>query len=158
MRGVFEIGFQVRRLVEEHPKKEPAVEVAIDANFVESMVISFRNDSLPLVAFRLWPAVVAQFRHPLTGDMEVDFVEVQIAIHPLHRLGRQVIGKYAAIFLFVGHQNEGQSQCERLCLCILTLLPQAPQTRLATSSTAITRKIRFCFISAITAKRIIYCE
>lgn len=38
MRGVFEIGFQVRRLVEEDPEEEIWIEVAIDGNLMEIVV------------------------------------------------------------------------------------------------------------------------
>ena len=58
----------------------------------------------------------------------------------------------------IRRQNEGQSQSERLCLCILALLPQAPQTSAATSRTAISRSIFFCLMSSITPKLLFYCR
>ena len=72
MRGVFEIGFQVRRLVEEDPEEEIWIEVAIDGNLMEIVV-------------RRRAAVIAQLRHPFEGDMEMDFVKVQVVVYPIHR-------------------------------------------------------------------------
>jgi len=75
---VFQVRLQMGSLVEEDPEEEVWVEVAVDADFVESMVGT-------------WPSVIPQLRHPLAGDVKMDFVEVQIVIYPIHRRSRQMI-------------------------------------------------------------------
>lgn len=154
---VLQMGLQMGGLVKEHPEEKVGVEVAVDGNLVEG-VVGTR------------PPVIPQFRHPLEGDMEMDFVKVQVIVYPvhsrnkmihsltvvLHLVRRQVVGQNAAVFLFCG-QNEGQSQSLRLCLCILALLLQAPHIRLTTSSNAITLKMFFLFIFAITTNNNKYC-
>ena len=129
---------QVGGLVEEHPKEEVGVEVAVDRNLVKR-VVGTR------------PAVVAQLRCPLTGDVEVYLVAVQVFIDPVNTRCRQMICKDAPVFIFLC-QNEGQSQLLRLCLCILALLPQAVKATLAMSSNAISRRIVFRFIPQVTRK------
>ena len=55
-RTIFQVGFEVGCFVEEDPKEEVGIEVAVDRNLVKRMVGT-------------WPAVVAEFRCPLAGDM-----------------------------------------------------------------------------------------
>ena len=132
---ITKVGLQVGGLVEEDPEEEVGVDVSVDADFVKIM----------------WgerTAVVTQLRCSLAGDVEMDLVEVEIIIYPIHRTGRQVVGKDATVFFF-GGQNEGQSQWLRLCLCMLALLPQAAQTKPTTSNNAITRSILRRLITAI---------
>ena len=130
-------------LVEEDPEEEVGIEVSVDADFVKIMGVERT-------------AVVAQLRCPLAGDVEMDLMEVEIIIYPIHCAGRQVVGEYSAVFFF-GGQNEGQSQWLRLCLCILALLPQAVKATLAMSSNAISRRIVFRFMSKVTRKNYFYC-
>ena len=61
----------------------------------------------------LRPTIVAQLRTTSPSDMEMHFVTIQVAIHPIHRIGGQVIAKYGTVSL-LGGQNVGQSQWLRL--------------------------------------------
>ena len=97
---IFQVRLEVRRLVEENPEEEVMGEISVDAYFVKIMGAE-------------GSAVVAQLRCPLAGDMEMNLVEVEIIINPIHCTGRQVIGEYPAVSFFVG-QNVGQSQSLRL--------------------------------------------
>ena len=60
---VLQVCFEVGGFVEEDPKEEVGVEVAVDADFVK-------------VVFGLRPTVVAVLSASLAGDMEVYFVLV----------------------------------------------------------------------------------
>ena len=79
----------------------------------------------------------------------MDLVSGKIVIHTIYRLCREVIPKYSAI-LFLLCQNEGQSQSLRLCLCMFTLLLHAASDTLARIIKAISRRVVFLFIIALT--------
>lgn len=140
---VFEMGLEVGGFVQENPEEEVGVEVAVDRNLVEGMP-------------RLGPTVVAQLGAPLTGDVEMHTVLVEIGIDPIHRLDGEVVGEDAAI-LFLGRQNEGQSQWLRLCLCILTLLPHEVQSRQAARSSVAKGSSLFIFMPPKTRNGNFYC-
>lgn len=129
--------------MEENPKEEIGVEVTVDGDFMERMIGGGTT-------------IVAQFGHPLEGDVEVDFMPIEIIINSVHRLGRQVITEYPAVLFFLC-QNVGQSQSLRLCLCMLTPLLQAEQATQATSRRTISRSIVFFFIFFITEGSPNYC-
>ena len=104
---------------------------------------------------RMRTAVVAEFGVAFEGDVEVDLVEIEVVIDPIHRLRRKVIAKYSAVFLFLC-QNEGQSQLLRLCRCMFTLLLQAVQAMPATNIITMSQSIVFLFITWITEKTAFY--
>lgn len=87
---VFLVCFEVGGFVEEDPEEEVGVEVAVDADFVKIVV-------------GRGTAVVAEFRHPFPGDVEVDLIAVEIVVDPIHGSGRQVVGKDVSVFLFGCH-------------------------------------------------------
>lgn len=134
--AVMQTRLQVRRLVEEHPEEEVRVEVAVDGNLVERMTFA-------------WPAVVAKLRASLASDVEMYLVVVEEVIDHGHRLCREVVGEYPAIVLLL-RQNVGQSQSLRLCLCMFTLLLHAASDTLARIIKAISRRVVFFFIIALT--------
>jgi len=94
--AVAQMRLQVRRLVEEDPQETVRSQVAVDGNLVERMVAAAR---------RLRPAVVAELRATLSRDMEMHLVKVQIAIHPVHRPGRQVVGQNPSVPFFRRHSS-----------------------------------------------------
>ena len=69
---VFQMGLEVGGFVKEYPEEEVGVEVAVDGDFMESMVGA-------------WAAIIAEFGGPFEGDVEVDFVAEEISIDPIHR-------------------------------------------------------------------------
>lgn len=99
---VLQVCLEVGGFVEEYPKEEVGVEVAVDADFVE-------------VVIGLWPAIVAQLGGAFSRDMEVYLVQVEVVIDHIHRLQGQVILQDAPVSLLGGHQSKrGQSQSLRL--------------------------------------------
>ena len=132
------------RFVEEDPKEEVGVEVAVDGNLMEVVV-------------GCGASIIAEFSTALEGDVEVDLVAEEVVVNSLHRLERQVITEYPAI-LFFWCQNVGQSQSLRLCLCMLTPLLHAEKATPATSRRTISRNIVFFFIFAITEESPYYCS
>lgn len=119
---VFHVSLEVGSLMQEHPQEKPWIQVSVDADFMK-------------VAVGRRTAVVAQFRHAFACDVEVYFVVVKVAVHPIDRLRRQVVPQYPAVSFLVG-QNVGQSQSLRLCRCMFTLLLQAVIPRLHSSTAA----------------------
>ena len=69
---VFQMGLEVGGFVKEDPEEEVGVKVAVDGDFMESMVGA-------------WAAIIAEFGGPFEGDVEVDFVAEEISIDPIHR-------------------------------------------------------------------------
>ena len=93
MRSVFKIGFKVGSFVEEDPEEEVGVEVAVNGDFMESMVGA-------------WTSIIAEFGAALTGNMEVDLMAEEVVVDPIQRLRRKVIGQYLPItFLRVHHSS-----------------------------------------------------
>ena len=139
MRIVFQMSLEVGGFVEEDPEEEVGVEVTVDRDFVES-VVGTR------------PTIIAQFRHALAGDMEMDTVKVQVAVHPIHRLSRQVVSQYAAIFRMRGSHNGSACVCaywhcrRRRC---------TPRLRQSAGSGA--EGLFFVSYETITAEKVFYC-
>ena len=73
---------------------------------------------------------------------------VQIGIYPFYCPFGQMVAEDGTVS-FGGGQNVGQSQWLRLCLCMFTLLPQAPHTVPASNATKSTLRIVF-FICVTT--------
>lgn len=88
--AIFQMGFQMGGFVEEHPKEEPWVEIAVDGNFMEGVIW-------------IGVAVIAEFGHPFKGDMEVNLMAEEIVVNPIHRLRREMITKYPSIALLWRH-------------------------------------------------------
>ena len=74
-------GVQMSHLVQQNHKEHVRVQVAVDA---DSMV----------VVRRVRPVVVAQLGASLPGDMKVNSVGIQIAVHLLYCTRRQVASEY----------------------------------------------------------------
>ena len=74
-------------------------------------------------------------------------VGVKEAIHPIHRLGREVVAQYGTVSLLDGHtilrQKVGQSQSLFLWRYMWSFEEQAVQASAASSSTTTVRSIVF---------------
>lgn len=92
MRSVFKIGFKVGSFVEEDPEEEVGVEVAVNGDFMESMVGA-------------WTSIIAEFGAALTGNMEVDLMAEEVVVDPIQRLRRKVIGQYLPIAFLRTHHS-----------------------------------------------------
>lgn len=151
---VFQVRLKVRRLVEEHQKKVARVEVTVDRHLVELMTF-------------LRPAIVAILRAPLTGDMKMYLIVVQIVVHPLHRLRRQVVPKYGSVSL-VGGQNCLLSECWAVTIAFLVAVHMLVRTAGRTDNAGKHQQQQYsqdvlfhfsvCFFAvSVTFKQPVYC-
>lgn len=88
--SVLEVRLKVCGFMKKNPQKQVSAKVTVDRHLVELMP-------------RLWPAVVAIFAAPSTGNMEVHLMAVKIIINPSYRLLRQVVAQYGTVSLLGGH-------------------------------------------------------
>ena len=87
---VFQVRLKVGSLMEEDPEEKVRVEVAVDGDFVVGVVGAN-------------PTVIAQFRHSLASDVEVDLVAEEVVVDPVDRLRRQVVPQNGSIPLLCRH-------------------------------------------------------
>ena len=87
---VFQVRLKVGSLMEEDPEEKVRVEVAVDGDFVVGVVGAN-------------PTVIAQFRHSLASDVEVDLVSEEVVVDPVDRLRRQVVPQNGSITLLCRH-------------------------------------------------------
>lgn len=76
--AIFQVRLQMGSFMKKHPKEEPGIEIAVDADFMERMT-------------RMWPTIITQLRCPLASDMKMHLMEIQVVVHPIHSLGWQVV-------------------------------------------------------------------